>query len=112
MSELSAGVCEPCRVGAPQLSAEELAQLQPQIPDWRVIAVDGIQQLTRQYAFKNFAAAMAFANLVGDAAEKAGHHPALLVEWGKTTVTWWTHKIKGLHKNDVIMAAKTDALYS
>jgi len=112
MSELSAGICEPCRLGAPLLTEEDLANLKPQIPDWEVVEVGGIRQLTRQYSFKNFVIAMAFANKVGDEAEKEGHHPAILVEWGKTSVTWWTHKIKGLHKNDVIMAAKTDRIYS
>ncbi len=48
---------------------------------------------------------------VGELAEEEGHHPALLTKWGRTTVTWWTHKIKGLHRNDFIMAAKTDEPY-
>jgi 4a-hydroxytetrahydrobiopterin dehydratase len=48
---------------------------------------------------------------VGAAAEEEGHHPRLTTEWGKVAVTWWTHKIKNLHKNDFIMAAKTDAIY-
>lgn len=112
MSELSAGSCEPCRVGAPLLTDEELAGLSSQIPDWQVIEVDGIKQVTRQFAFKNFVTAMAFANKVGEIAEQEGHHPAILVEWGKVAVTWWTHKIKGLHKNDIVMAAKTDTLFS
>ncbi len=112
MSELSAGSCEPCRIGAPLLTDEELAELSPQIPDWDVIDVDGIKQVTRQFTFKNFVAAMEFANKVGEAAEDEGHHPAILVEWGKVSVTWWTHKIKGLHHNDIVMAAKTDTLFS
>ncbi len=112
MSELSSGQCEPCRVGAPLLTDEELAGLSSQIPDWNVIEVDGVKQISRQYAFNNFVAAMAFANKVGEIAEQEGHHPALLVEWGKATVTWWTHKINGLHRNDIIMAAKTDELLS
>ena len=52
-----------------------------------------------------------FALRVGRAAEEEGHHPLLTVEWGKCTVVWWTHKIRGLHRNDFIMAAKTDRLY-
>ena len=112
MSDLSGGSCEPCRVGAPLLSDEELAELSQGIPEWQVINVEGINQLTREFKFKNFVKAMAFANLVGEEAEKQGHHPAILVEWGKVNVTWWTHKIKGLHKNDVVMAAKTDKLFA
>jgi 4a-hydroxytetrahydrobiopterin dehydratase len=48
---------------------------------------------------------------VGEAAEKEGHHPALLTEWGKVTVSWWTHDVGGLHQNDFIMAARTDDIY-
>lgn len=112
MSDLSAGSCEPCRIGAPLLSDEELATLSAQIPDWKIIEVDAIKRVTRQFSFDNFKGAIAFANKVGEIAEGEGHHPAILVEWGSTTVTWWTHKIKGLHNNDIIMAAKTDVLFS
>ncbi len=112
MSDLSAGSCEPCRIGAPLLSDDELATLSSQISEWKIIEVDGVKQVTRQYSFKNFVEAIAFANKVGEIAEQEGHHPAILVEWGSTSVTWWTHKIKGLHKNDIIMAAKTDDLFS
>jgi 4a-hydroxytetrahydrobiopterin dehydratase len=49
---------------------------------------------------------------VGEVAEAEDHHPALLTEWGKVTVTWWTHAVKGLHRNDFIAAAKTDQLHS
>ena len=61
--------------------------------------------------YKNFDEALTFTNKVGQLAEAEGHHPSILTEWGKVTVTWWTHKIKGLHRNDFIMAAKTDQLY-
>jgi 4a-hydroxytetrahydrobiopterin dehydratase len=66
--------------------------------------------LSRSFTFRNFAEALAFTNRVGALAEAEGHHPALFTEWGKVTVQWWTHKLKGLHRNDLIMAAKTDAL--
>lgn len=112
MSDLSSGVCEPCRVGAPVLTGEELAELPSQIPEWSVVEVEGVKQLHRQFTFPNFIEAMSFAMKVGAIAEDEGHHPALLVEWGSVKVMWWTHKIKGLHKNDVIMCAKTDALIS
>ena len=63
------------------------------------------------FSVDDFAQALEFTNKVGELAEEEGHHPALLTEWGRTTVTWWTHKIRGLHRNDFIMAAKTDELY-
>ncbi|MDH3218210.1 MAG: 4a-hydroxytetrahydrobiopterin dehydratase [Gammaproteobacteria bacterium] len=111
MTALSQQECEACRADAPKISDADLKALMPKIPDWNVIVVDGIMRLSREYAFKNFAQAMAFSDRVGDIAEAAGHHPAILTEWGKVTVTWWSHKIGGLHKNDLIMAARTDEVY-
>ncbi len=69
---------------------------------------DGIKRLERAFRFKNFAEAVAFTNRFAKTAEEEGHHPAILTEWGKVTVTWWTHKIRGLHQNDFIVAAKTE----
>ena len=112
MTQLSKQSCEACRADAPLISDEDLRELMPAIPDWQVIVVDGIMQLTREFKFGDFAGAMAFANRVGDIAEDAGHHPAILAEWGKVTVTWWSHKIRGLHRNDLIMAARTDEVYA
>lgn len=102
--------CEACRADAPKVSDAELAGLMKQIPDWQPVVIDGILQLKREYMFRNFADALAFTNRVGALAEEAGHHPALLTEWGKVTVSWWSHKIRGLHRNDFILAAKTDVL--
>jgi 4a-hydroxytetrahydrobiopterin dehydratase len=112
MSSLSQQECEACRAGAPKVSDQELRELMPDIPDWQPVVIDGIMQLQRVFEFRNFAQAMAFSNRVGEIAEQAGHHPAILTEWGRVTVTWWTHKIKGLHRNDLIMAARTDELYA
>ncbi len=109
MNELGRMHCEACRADAPTVSDEELATLVREIPDWSVETRDGVMQLERVFRFRNFADALAFANRVGELAEAEGHHPALLVEWGRVTVTWWTHKIGGLHRNDFIMAARTDA---
>nr|WP_189418348.1 4a-hydroxytetrahydrobiopterin dehydratase [Cellvibrio zantedeschiae] len=111
MNELSEKTCSACRVGAPLASATEIADVLNALPHWSAIEVDGIQQLTRIYKFKNFVAALEFTNLIGAVAEEYGHHPALLTEWGKVTVNWWTHKIKGLHENDLIMAAKTEKIF-
>ena len=88
----------------------EAAELHRQVPDWELIEVDGIKRLRRVFSADDFAQALEFTNAVGELAEAEGHHPALLTEWGSTTVTWWTHKIRGLHRNDFIMAAKTDEL--
>lgn len=106
--KLSEQVCEACRADAPRVSDEELKVLLRQIPDWVPVVRDGILRLEREFSFANFAQALAFTNRVGALAEAAGHHPAILTEWGKVTVTWWTHKIKGLHKTDFILAARTD----
>ena len=110
MENLKELKCVPCRGGEPPLANEQVAALKPGVPDWQLIEVDGIPRLQRLFKFKNFAEALAFTNKVGELAEAEDHHPALLTEWGKVTVTWWTHKIRGLHKNDFIMAAKTDGL--
>lgn len=111
MSTLSHQRCTACRKGEPTTTEQEIAQLLPQVPEWQLIERDGIKRLERVFKFTNFAEALAFTNKVGGLAEFEGHHPAILTEWGKVTVTWWTHKIKGLHRNDFIMAAKTDRLF-
>ncbi len=110
MVELERMKCEACRAGAPTVTSEEAHELLGQVPDWTLIERDGIARLERSVDFPNFVEALAFTNAVGALAEEEGHHPALLTEWGKVTVTWWTHKIRGLHQNDFIMAAKTDAV--
>jgi 4a-hydroxytetrahydrobiopterin dehydratase len=102
--------CVACRRDAPTVSDAEIAELLPQIPEWELVELDGIKRLRRVFRFDDFAQALDFTRTVGGLAEAEGHHPALLTEWGQTTVSWWTHKIKGLHRNDFIMAAKTDAL--
>lgn len=110
MTELAEMKCEACQADAPKVSDAELGELVRMIPDWTVEVRDGIMQLERVYKFKNFKLAMAFTNKLADLAEAEFHHPGIFTEWGKVTVTWWSHSIKGLHKNDFIMAAKTDSL--
>jgi 4a-hydroxytetrahydrobiopterin dehydratase len=109
--ELAQMTCVACRADAPTVTDDEVAELRPQVPEWDLIDEDGITRLRRVFRFDDFAQALAFTTEVGEIAEQEGHHPALLTEWGRTTVTWWTHKIKGLHRNDFVMAAKTDRLY-
>ena len=111
MMELTQMKCVACRKDAPTVTDEEIADFQHQVPDWKIIERDIIKRLERVYTFNSFAEALGFTNKVGELAETEGHHPALLTEWGRVTVNWWTHKIKGLHQNDFIMAAKTDQLY-
>jgi len=111
LSDLASLSCVPCRGGEPPLSPAEIAGFMPQAPDWSLIEVGGIQRLERQYKFENFAQALAFTNRIGGIADAEDHHPALLTEWGRVTVSWWTHIIKGLHRNDFIMAARSDILY-
>ena len=106
--KLSEQVCEACRAGTPKLQEADMKPLLREIPDWALVECGGMLQLERIYRFPDFAAALAFTNRVGALAEEAGHHPAILTEWGRVTVTWWTHSIKGLHKTDFIMAARCD----
>ncbi len=110
MSNLAQQTCEACRADAPKVSDSELADLIREIPDWQPVVENEILRLRRVYSFPNFMDALAFTHRVGELAEAHGHHPAILTEWGKVTVTWWTHKIRGLHRNDFIMAAKTDRI--
>jgi 4a-hydroxytetrahydrobiopterin dehydratase len=102
--------CVACRRDAPRVAEEEIPALRQEIPEWELIEQEGIPRLRRTFRFDDFAGALAFTNRVGELAESEGHHPAILTEWGRVTVSWWTHKIRGLHRNDFIMAAKTDRL--
>ncbi|SRR5581483_9742065 len=110
MTTLSQQKCVACRGTEPILTDAQIAELQPQIPEWQVKEVGGMKRLERVFKFKNFAEALSFTNKVGEIAEQEDHHPLIITEWGRVTINWWTHKIGGLHQNDFIMAAKTDKL--
>ncbi len=110
MNVLKDQKCEACRVDAPRVTEDEMNRLKVEIPDWSIIEEGGIKKLQRSFAFCDFMDALNFTHRVGIAADHEDHHPRITTEWGEVTVTWWTHKIKGLHQNDFIMAAKTDAL--
>ena len=110
MGALANETCTACRRDSPPVTEAELRDLKPQVPEWTLVEREGIPRLERVFRFTNFAEALAFTNRVGAVAEGEGHHPALLTEWGKVTVTLWTHKIRGLHRNDFLLAAKLDAL--
>ena len=110
MTNLNQMKCVACRGGEPTLTDSQIEELQPQVPDWQIKEVDGVKRLERVFKLKNFIEAIAFTNKIGMIAEKEDHHPLIITEYGRVTVHLWTHKIKGLHKNDFIMAAKTDQL--
>ena len=104
--------CTACRRDSPSVSGEEIKELKPEIPEWELVQDNGVPKLDRTFKFPDFQQALAFTDAVGQLAESEGHHPKLTTEWGRVGVTWWTHKIRNLHRNDFIMAAKTDELYS
>ncbi|MCX6025400.1 MAG: 4a-hydroxytetrahydrobiopterin dehydratase [Chloroflexi bacterium] len=111
MSELTQRMCVPCRGSEPPLDEREIAELGGETPGWNVIDGEGVKRLERVFKVRNFVEALEFTRRIGDLAVSQGHPPALLTEYGKVTVTWWTHKIHGLHKNDFIMSARTTDLY-
>ena len=111
MSDLTNDSCVPCRGGVPTLTDAEIASLLPQVAAWTVREVGGVKRIHREFAFKDFRTAMEFAVKVGELAEREQHHPDLHIAWGKVEVETWTHKIRGLHQNDFILAAKVNAIY-
>ena len=108
MGELADRKCEACRRDAPRATEEQIRVLSLQLPEWEVVEIGETQRLMRAFPFNNFVEAIEFTNRVGAIAEEEGHHPAILTEYGSVTVSWWSHKIKGLHLNDFIMAARTE----
>ena len=111
MTELINEKCEACRADSPRVTDEEVAELQPVVSEWAIIEENEIPKLQRVFRYPNFVSSLAFTDAVGALAEEQGHHPRIVTEWGRVTVTWWTHKIRNLHRNDFVMAAKTDQLY-
>ena len=109
---LSKETCEACRADAPLLSKAEISELMSEVDGWEVITEESQQRLHCVFKFKSFEQALAAAQRVGEYADQAGHHPRLVVEWGSLAVTWWSHKIGGLHRNDFICAARTSELIS
>jgi 4a-hydroxytetrahydrobiopterin dehydratase len=99
--------CVPCRGGVPPVKGQELQDLLKSVPEWNAI---NEHHLTRQFKFPDFKQALDFVNRVGALAEEQGHHPDILLAWGKAEITLWTHKIDGLTESDFIMAAKIDRL--
>jgi 4a-hydroxytetrahydrobiopterin dehydratase len=112
MADLTQDTCVPCKGGVPTLTDEEIAALNPQVPDWKVAEVDGVKRIRREYKFKDFRQALDFTVQVGELAEREAHHPDIHLAWGKVVVETWTHKIRGLHHNDFVLAAKADELFA
>ncbi|QNI03201.1 4a-hydroxytetrahydrobiopterin dehydratase [Halomonas sp. SH5A2] len=108
MTSLAQQQCEPCSGDALPMTRSECESQLKTLPEWRIVDHDGIMKLSRSFTFGDFANALAFTQRVGELAEQAGHHPVITTEYGKTTVTWWSHAIDGLHQNDFILAARTD----
>jgi 4a-hydroxytetrahydrobiopterin dehydratase len=109
---LTSQKCVACRRDSPSVTSEEVSLLMPQIPEWSLVEEGQIPRLTRHYRVKNFQEALDLTTRIGALAEGEGHHPRLVTEFGSLVVTWWTHKIRNLHKNDFIMAAKTDVIWT
>ena len=105
---LSGERCEACRADSLMVTADEETVLLPEIPNWEIVEIKETRRLRRTFRFDTWMAGIRFADQVGEAAEAVDHHPTIAIAWGKVTVTWWTHAIGGLHRNDFIMAARTD----
>lgn len=108
MNDLAKKKCTACTAGTPVLKGETLKPFLAQLSEgWKVVEE---HHLEKEYSFKNFREALEFTNAIGKIAEEEGHHPDILLRWGKVKVTLWTHKINGLSESDFIMAAKCEEL--
>lgn len=103
--------CAACNRDSPLVPPEEQSVLSRAVPDWTLVETDGVPRLRRSFRFRRYGQALAFTQRIGELAEAEDHHPAILTEAREVTVSWWTHAIGGLHRNDFIMAAKTDVAF-
>ncbi|GGC88018.1 4a-hydroxytetrahydrobiopterin dehydratase [Halopseudomonas salina] len=110
MATLATESLDSSNRGAKRLSEQEINDLLVGLAGWTLVTVEGVPRVEKVYSFKDFQQALTFTNQVGALAEDVGHHPALLTEWGKVTVTWWSHDLGGVQRNDLIMAARTERL--
>jgi 4a-hydroxytetrahydrobiopterin dehydratase len=111
MNELAQLHCSPIRSSSAPLNETEIANFSASLPGWQTFIKDGEPRLEKIYKFVDYPQAVNFADRVAQSAISEDHHPAILLEFGKVTITWWSHRIHGLHKNDFIMAAKTEQLF-
>ena len=105
---LTQKTCVPCKGGVPPLTRDEAAGYTAQVPGWQLS--DNADRIEARFDFPDFKSAIAFVQKVGDLAEAEGHHPDITFGWGYASFVFYTHKIKGLHENDFIMAAKVNQL--
>ena len=110
MEDLAKQACEPCSGDSPAVPESEWPELLDKLPEWAIQREDGVPMLVRNFRLKNFVAALDLAHRIGELAEAENHHPRLVVEYGRLAVAWWTHAIGGVHKNDFVMAARTNRL--
>jgi 4a-hydroxytetrahydrobiopterin dehydratase len=111
MNELANMHCTKITKDTPQMGDNDIQKYIAGLPGWQLKMKDDEPRIEKVFAFKDFDQAAGFTMGVARKSKEEDHHPAILTEWGKVTVSWWTHKIKGLHLNDFIMAAKTEQLY-
>lgn len=109
MNDLSSQSCEACQIDAPKVPQDQIQILLSEINGW-ILIDEPINKIQKVFSFKNYKDSVDFSNKVASLADDEDHHPQIVLEWGKVTVIWWSHKIEGLHKNDFICAAKTDKL--
>jgi len=112
MHTLSEQPLQVCTSTSQAILNSEINQHLSELNDWKLATDNNVKQILKSYKFKNFAAALAFTNKVGELAEAENHHPKLCIEWGRVTISWWTHTVNGLFINDFIMAARCDAVYT
>ena len=112
MENYETKICVACHPDAPKATEDQIKEFLKIYSEWELIDVKEVPQLKKLFKFNDYIGAVDFTKKIADISEKEKHHPSILLEWGKVTVRWWTHKIKGLHKNDFIMSAKTDEIYN
>ncbi len=111
MTPIAHEECVPCREGGERLNEEAIKQLWLETPMWEVVEDDGVQRLRRTFKLESYGDGLDLAMKIGMAANAADHHPTITIDYKKVSVEWYTHTVKGLHRNDFIMAAKSDQLY-
>ncbi|MDA9802497.1 4a-hydroxytetrahydrobiopterin dehydratase [Gammaproteobacteria bacterium] len=110
MTELSSQSCVACELGAPLVPNDQQLELLKNLDGW-MIDHSNISKLSKVFELNNYEQSIKFTNLIAELAESEDHHPKITLEWGKVNIEWWSHKIKGLHMNDFICAAKSDEIY-
>ena len=111
MKDLLNQSCSACEIGAPLVPEDKQTDLLKELDGW-IIDHSDISKLIKEFKLKNYEQSIAFTNLIADLAESQDHHPKITLEWGKVSLEWWSHKIKGLHMNDFICAAKSDEIFN